>query len=104
MHKRTALLILIGVLMASCGVRKTTAPPDKKITGIGQDIINFGMRYLNKPYRPAGKGPHAFDCSGFTSFVFREFGYRLSSSSAGQDRQLPSIMQREHLQVGDGLL
>jgi len=101
MHKRTALLILIGVLMASCGVRKTTAPPDKKITGIGQDIINFGMRYLNKPYRFAGKGPHAFDCSGFTSFVFREFGYRLSSSSAGQDRQLPSIMQREHLQVGD---
>jgi len=101
MHKKTVLLTLFAVLMASCGVKKTTVTPSKKLTGTGQEVINYGMRYLNKPYRFAGKGPHAFDCSGFTSFVFREFGYRLSTSSAGQDRQMPSIKQREHLQVGD---
>jgi LysM repeat protein len=101
MHKKTVLLTLLAVLMVSCGVKKTTVTPSKKLTGTGQEVINYGMRYLNKPYRFAGKGPHAFDCSGFTSFVFREFGYRLSTSSAGQDRQMPSIKQREHLQVGD---
>lgn len=101
MHRKTALLALLAILMASCGVRKTTVTTSKKLTETGQEVINYGMRYLNKPYRFAGKGPHAFDCSGFTSFVFREFGYRLSTSSAGQDREVPSIRQRQHLQVGD---
>ena len=101
MHKKTALLALLALLVASCGARKTTVTSGKKSTGTGEEVINYGMRYLNKPYRFAGKGPHAFDCSGFTSFVFREFGYKLSTSSAGQDRQVPSIRQREQLQVGD---
>lgn len=101
MHKKTALLALLTLLVASCGVKKTTVTSGKKSTRTGQEVINYGMRHLNKPYRFAGKGPHAFDCSGFTSFVFRKFGYKLSTSSAGQDRQVPSIRQREHLQVGD---
>lgn len=59
------------------------------------------MKHINKPYRYAGKGPNSFDCSGFTSFVFREFGYRLSTSSSGQAKQLPSINRKEDLRVGD---
>lgn len=65
------------------------------------EILDYGMQHLNKPYRYAGKGPNSFDCSGFTSFVFKEFGYKLSTSSAGQSRQLPSINRKEDLRVGD---
>lgn len=68
---------------------------------MGKAVIDYGMKYLNKPYRYAGKGPKAFDCSGFTSFVFREFGYKLSSSSNRQDRQVPTIRRKEDLRPGD---
>ncbi|MDO5522814.1 MAG: NlpC/P60 family protein [Bacteroidia bacterium] len=101
MYKKIALLLLLGAILASCGARKSTVTSSKKITGTQKDILDYGMKYLNKPYRYAAKGPHAFDCSGFTSFVFREFGYRLSTSSSGQDQQFPSIRKKEDLQPGD---
>ena len=47
-------------------------------------IILFAKQYIGRPYRRAGKGPKAFDCSGFTSFVMRNFGYYLPPSSASQ--------------------
>ncbi|WP_250631039.1 C40 family peptidase [Rhodoflexus caldus] len=47
-------------------------------------IILFAKQYIGRPYRRAGKGPKAFDCSGFTSFVMRHFGYYLPPSSASQ--------------------
>lgn len=100
MYKKIALLLLLVAFLASCGARKT-AVTSNKITGTQKDILDYGMKYLNKPYRYAAKGPHAFDCSGFTSFVFRKFGYRLSTSSAGQDRQVPNIKRKEDLQIGD---
>jgi hypothetical protein len=47
-------------------------------------IILFAKQYIGRPYRRAGKGPRAFDCSGFTSYVMRNFGYYLPPSSASQ--------------------
>jgi LysM repeat protein len=64
-------------------------------------LIDYSKDFLGKPYRPAGKGPNAFDCSGFTSFVFRKFGYKLSASSEDQDKQVPAIRRKEDLQIGD---
>lgn len=101
MYKKIILFIFSVVLLASCGVRKQTVSPISKSDGVQTDILNYGMKYLNKPYRYAGKGPNSFDCSGFTSFIFKEFGYRLSTSSAGQAKQVPSINRREDLRVGD---
>lgn len=68
---------------------------------LADDVIRYGKQYLGKPYRGAAKGPGAFDCSGYTSFVFKKFGYRLASSSAGQARQLAPIEERENLRKGD---
>ena len=101
MYKNILLLMLVAVAMVSCGTGKTAVTSSPKTTGAQKDIIDYGMKYLNKPYRYAAKGPNAFDCSGFTSFVFREFGYKLSPSSAGQDKQVPAIRRKEDLQVGD---
>ncbi|MDO5663656.1 MAG: NlpC/P60 family protein [Bacteroidia bacterium] len=101
MYKKIALLLLLAVVIASCGARKTATTSTKNLTGTQQDIIDYGMKYLNKPYRYAGKGPNAFDCSGFTSFVFKKFGFHLNPSSTGQDKQLPTVRRKEDLQVGD---
>lgn len=93
--------ITILLILASCGAGKTAIPNKKASTAIEDDIIQYGRKYLGKPYRYAGKGPNSFDCSGYTSFVFRKFGYKLDSSSAGQDNQMPTIAKREELRKGD---
>lgn len=100
-HKKIILFIFSVIFLASCGVRKTTVSPVAKSDGVQYDILDYGMEHLNKPYRYAGKGPNSFDCSGFTSFVFRKYGYRLSTSSSGQARQVPSIDRKEDLRIGD---
>ncbi|MFA7493258.1 MAG: NlpC/P60 family protein [Proteiniphilum sp.] len=94
-------LVIIIFTLASCGAGKTTVSSSKTPTSLQDDIIQYGRQYLGKPYRYAGKGPNSFDCSGYTSFVFRKFGYRLDSSSAGQDRQVQTIARREDLRSGD---
>lgn len=94
-------LAVITFILASCGAGKTTVPSSKTSTTLQDDIIQYGRQYLGKPYRYAGKGPNSFDCSGYTSFVFRKFGYRLDPSSVGQDRQIPTIAKREELRKGD---
>ncbi len=49
-----------------------------------EDLLKEAHRHLGKRYRSGSKGPNAFDCSGFSSYVFRQFGYDLSPSSKAQ--------------------
>ncbi|MCS6968445.1 MAG: C40 family peptidase [Cytophagales bacterium] len=58
--------------------------PLEPCQALRDSIVNFAKQYLGKPYRHRGKGPQAFDCSGFTSFVMQHFGYYLPPSSAAQ--------------------
>lgn len=98
---RVALFLVISLLLASCGAGKTTVSRKSTSSSTSTDVLDYSRKYLGKPYRYAGKGPHSFDCSGFTSFVFKEFGYQLNASSAGQDKQLPHIADKKKLQKGD---
>jgi cell wall-associated NlpC family hydrolase len=67
---------------------------------IAETIIDFSKQYLGLPYRRGGKGPKSFDCSGFTSFVFKNFGYKLSAGCVTQVKQGTRI-GKEELQTGD---
>lgn len=89
------------VILASCGAGKTSLSRKRSTTALQKEVLNYSNKFLGKPYRYAGKGPNSFDCSGFTSFVFKQFGYKLNSSSDGQDRQFPTIAQKEKLNKGD---
>ncbi len=64
------------------------------------DMISYAKRHLGSRYRSGGKGPKAFDCSGFTSYVFREFGYKLGASSRDQYTQ-GSAVAPDEVQPGD---
>lgn len=86
-------------VFASCVSQKGSV--SHKQTTEQDDIIEYGKKFLYKPYSYSGKGPHSFDCSGFTSFVFKEFGYSLNQSSSGQSQQGKAIKQKDDLQVGD---
>jgi LysM repeat protein len=67
---------------------------------MGDSIINFGKLFLNTPYRFGSPGTSSFDCSGFTSYVYRNFGYNLKRSSAEQAEQFDAV-QPEELKTGD---
>lgn len=95
-------LILVGLVAVSCGTGRQSVS-QKKITenNLQEQLIGYSKKYLGKPYRYAGRGPHSFDCSGFTSFVFEAFGFNLASSSVGQDRQFPAVEDKKSLKKGD---
>lgn len=63
-------------------------------------LLIFAFNYLDKPYRGGSSGPNSFDCSGFTSFVYGHFGYKLERSSADQTKNGIEIPKR-NLQPGD---
>jgi len=65
-----------------------------------QSIIEFSKQFIGIPYRYGSKGPKSFDCSGFTSFVFKNFGYSLGTSCIAQVAQGMQVVLEE-LKTGD---
>lgn len=64
------------------------------------DMIAYAKKFMGTRYVRGGKSPKGFDCSGFTGYVFRQFGYNLSASSAAQATQGVQI-KREEAEPGD---
>ena len=53
-------------------------------TSLGQRIVDFAMKYKGYPYVYGAAGPSSFDCSGFTQYVYKQFGYSLPHSATSQ--------------------
>ena len=66
----------------------------------GYDIVDRAMKYLGTPYRRGSMGPRAFDCSGFTSYVYKTVNISLNRSSRTQYKQ-GVYVKREELRPGD---
>lgn len=66
----------------------------------GSDVANYAMKFVGYPYARNGKGPSGFDCSGFTSYVYRQFGVNITHSSVGQ-RSVGKSVSKSNLQPGD---
>ncbi len=59
-------------------------PPENFDGELAQRIVEYALQYKGYPYVWATAGPNTFDCSGFTSYVYKQFGYTLSRSSKDQ--------------------
>lgn len=66
----------------------------------GQQIVETAKQHLGKAYRYGASGPNAFDCSGFTSYVYKQHGYYLNRTAAGQNSNGVAV-SKENLQPGD---
>lgn len=64
------------------------------------DLVDYAKKFLGCRYRRGGKGPSVFDCSGFTSYVFRKFGYSLNPASRLQGMQGERVALQD-AEVGD---
>lgn len=89
------LLAVLGALVAAgagapaaAGSPAPPAAPADSVTlsaaRVADLIIDEAYTHLGKPYRYGARGPKAFDCSGFTSYVYRKFGITISHSSKYQ--------------------
>ncbi|GHT53557.1 hypothetical protein FACS189451_05680 [Bacteroidia bacterium] len=72
----------------------------EELVSVVDNIISFSEQYLGTPYRRGATGPNRFDCSGFTSFVFRNFGFILSHGCISQIKEGTPVPQNE-LRTGD---
>ena len=69
-------------------------------SSIVDQVINYAYRFRGTPYRYGSSSPRGFDCSGFTSYVFKRFGIHLDRSSRGQISDGVRIKKND-LQPGD---
>lgn len=60
------------------------ASADQPASSSGAKIIAIAKKYTGTPYVYGGSTPSGFDCSGFTSYVFREAGISLPRTSRAQ--------------------
>lgn len=65
------------------------------------DIVTMAKDYIGCRYGSGRMGPDRFDCSGFTSYIFKQHGIQLSRSSVEQFRMGKAIDDQRHLRPGD---
>ena len=79
-------------------------PVVQPVSGSGQSVVDFARQFLGYPYVSAGKSPETgFDCSGFTKYIFSNFGATLGATAASQ-AGVGREVSREELTAGDLLL
>ncbi len=64
------------------------------------ELISFAKKFLGTPYRYAGMTPSGFDCSGFISYIFGNFGLSLVHSSYGM-AELGQTVKLSEIRPGD---
>ena len=65
-------------------------------------IIQYALQYVGYPYVHGGQSlTTGTDCSGFTSYVYREFGYSLSRTPSGQYKGNGRSVSLAEAQPGD---
>lgn len=70
---------------------------------IGTNIAQTAKKFHGARYVSGGNGPKGFDCSGFTTYVYSQFGISLPRTSVGQ-ASAGTKVNKNNLQVGDLLI
>lgn len=68
---------------------------------VADRLLLEACSHLGKPYKWGATGPDAFDCSGFTQYVFRTVGVNLPRVSENQFHEGTFIGDPQQLRKGD---
>ncbi len=78
----------------------TPSRGDSTASASASSLINYAYRFLGVPYVWGGTTPSGFDCSGFTQYVFRHFGYSIGRTTYNQINAGRAVSRAE-MQPGD---
>lgn len=81
-------------------VQAPAAKAESKSTSLGQQVVAYAKKFLGTRYVYGANGPKSFDCSGFTKYVYKHFGYTLNRSAVGQLSNGTKVSKGD-LQPGD---
>ncbi|SKA94463.1 Cell wall-associated hydrolase, NlpC family [Caloramator quimbayensis] len=65
-----------------------------------QRIVNYAKKYENVKYVYGSSSPKAFDCSGFTMYVYKAAGINLPHSASEQSK-IGLAVSKDNLKMGD---
>lgn len=99
-HKRMDKSIVTNMVKNDVQAREAKNALSNKSSRMIDDLLSEAHRYIGRPYVHGAKGPSAFDCSGFSSYIYKQFGYNLSPSSRTQYTQGEKV-NRNDLRKGD---
>lgn len=69
-------------------------------SSVASKIAADAHNYIGYRYSYGSSGPNAFDCSGFTSYLYRQHGYSLPRTSASQG-SYGTYIDKQNLIAGD---
>jgi cell wall-associated NlpC family hydrolase len=100
-----AALGLLLALVASLLVTSAAGPSVQRASAVvspavSAHAVTLARSRKGSAYSYGATGPHRFDCSGLTRWVYRHLGKRLPHSSAAQAHRVKRIT-RSHARRGD---
>lgn len=72
-----------------------------KVVSRGTHISKVAKRYVGVKYRYGGQTPRGFDCSGFTSYVYKKAGVKRLPTSSSAQRHVGKVVSRSKAKAGD---
>lgn len=85
----------------STQTQDTTASTTSSASSSGAAVVAKAKSYIGYKYVYGGSSPSTgFDCSGFTSYIYKQFGVSLNRTAAGQYSNGTAV-SRANLQPGD---
>ena len=95
MRKWLTYLLLSLLPLLAAGQERAASP------SLADSLVTYARSFLGTPYKLGASGPRQFDCSSFTRYVYRHFGYELTQYSAVQFREGRPVDSYYALQKGD---
>ncbi len=91
---------------ASAPVENLTVVPNLStdyatISELRMAIVNYGLQFVGNPYILGGQSLAGTDCSGFTCYVFRDFGISIARTPSGQYSSAGRAITLAEAQPGD---
>ena len=68
---------------------------------LSDQVVAYARTFTGTPYKLGASGPSRFDCSSYTRYVFKHFGFDITAYSAIQFKEGREVPTYKDLQKGD---